>query len=284
LIKANEAFYFWHKARFEGYINEPLDLFHIDAHSDMGAADTFKKSLYFPDNPPHGYLEYYRDFALNELGIADFIRPTILNGIVKNVYFIYPDWRNFKAKRKRLNISSVFGEGKSLKYGLGINGKTDRRVFKAYPDLKWFNYSMQEIDKIPKKRKVILDIDFDYFACVDSASNSLNYELGITREQFDRRDSLLADKRLPYSGFDFTFIERDNKYYAKIAHKKVKDVSHLPPKEEVESEINNLVDVLRTKKIKPRIITMCRSCHSGYCPAEYHAFLERALNRELETL
>lgn len=280
----NEAFYFWHKAKYEGYISEPLDLFHIDAHSDIEQADSFRKSIYFFENQPDNYLSYYKDFAGSELDIANFIRPAVLSGIIKDIYFISPQWRKVKDRRKRLNICSVFGEGKRLKYGLEINSRTDSKVFKAYPDLKWFNYYIRRLDKIPKNRKVILDIDLDYFACIDSTSNLMHYELEITKDQFDHKDALLSDRRLPFSGFDFVFMQRNNKCYVKISHKKVKDIAHLPPKEEIESEINKLVEALKIKKIRPVAITICRSCYSGYCPEDYQPFIEAELKKKLETL
>ena len=84
----NDAFYFWHKAKHEGYINESIDLFHVDAHNDMGRVEKFKKSIYFPDNSKDGYLKYYENIAKNELDLGNFIMPAILNGLIKNVYFI----------------------------------------------------------------------------------------------------------------------------------------------------------------------------------------------------
>lgn len=39
---------------------------------------------------------------------------------------------------------------------------------------------MCDVDRMPKNRKVILDIDLDYFACRDSILNQMSYELEIT--------------------------------------------------------------------------------------------------------
>jgi hypothetical protein len=60
-----------------------------------------------------------------------------------------------------MNICSAFGEDKILKYNLMIGRDTDPRALKAYPDLTRFNYSMLPVDKVPRNRKVILDIDLD---------------------------------------------------------------------------------------------------------------------------
>jgi len=279
----NEAFYFWHKAKYESYLDRPLDLFHIDAHNDIVRPGLFKKSIYFPGYPQDDYLQYYKDFARNDLEIGNFILPAVLAGLVKNVYFIYPRWRRFKPIRKKLNISSAFGEGKVLKYGMDLKKSPDpKAASKALPDLKYFDYRACGIEKIPKKRKVILDIDLDYFACRDSVSNRLSYELEITQEQFLDKKIFLNDKTLPFSGLDFTFQKKDKRYYCKITHKKVKDSSYLPAKEEIESEIDILVSTLQAKMIMPVVITICRSCISGYCPDDYHEFIERELKQKLK--
>jgi hypothetical protein len=279
----NEAFYFWHKAKYENYLDWPLDLLHIDAHSDISRPRLFKKSIYFPEHSQDDYLQYYKDFARNELEISSFILPAVLTGLVKNVYFIYPKWRKLKPIRKKMNISSAFGEGKVLKYEVDLKKSPDpKAVFKALPDLKHFNYHAYEIERIPKDRKVILDIDLDYFACRDSVSNNLSYELEITPEQFLDKEIFLDNKTLPFSGLDFSFQEKDKRYYCKIAHKKIKEASYLPPKEEIKSEIDTLVTTLQAKKIIAVVITICRSCISGYCPDDYSGFIECELKQKLK--
>lgn len=278
----NQAFYLWHKAKYENCLGEPLDLFHFDAHSDIGGPRLFKKSLYFPERSKNDYLRYYKDFAKNELGIGSFILPAVLCGLVKNVYFIYPGWRRFKPARKKINISSAFGEGKVLKYGMDLKKSPNpEAASKALPDLKYFNYYAHRVGRIPKKRKVILDIDLDYFACRDSVSNSISYELQITRKQFLNKEGFLNNQTLPFSGWDFCFEEKNKKYYCKIAPKKVRERSHLPPKEQIISEIDVLVSTLETKKTHPVIITICRSCISGYCPRDYSEFIGKELKKRL---
>jgi len=280
----NEAFYFWQKAKFEGHLKGPLDLFHVDAHSDIDRTSSFRSSLYFTRPHSNAYLDYYRDFTKNELGISDFIRPAVLAGLVKDVYFIYPKWRRLRAGKKRFNISSVFGEGRVLKYDLRLNEKLPSCAAAAFPDLKWFDFHAQRLEKAPEGLDVILDIDFDYFACVDSVQNSMAYELEITEEQFARKGLFMAERTLPFSAVDFIFEKRDGRCFCRVFHKKGSDLKHLPPEEEVGSEIERLAETLERKKIRPAVITLCRSCHSGYCPEDYGAFIERRLKKRLEAL
>ncbi len=278
----NDAFYFWQKTRYEGYFKEPLDLFHIDAHEDMGRPESFRDSIYAPPDARGGYLKYYEHFARNELHISTFIIPAVLNGLVKNVYCIFPKWRKFKSVKKRFNVSSAFGEGKILKYGIKVDKETDQKLFKALPDLKYYNYSVQDISGIPKNRKVLLDIDLDYFACRDSILNHLNFELEITEEQFLRKEAFLQDQTLQFAGLDFGFAAKNDRYFAQIAHRKGKDLSHLPSREEIKSEIHKLVDTLQAKKTRPAVVTISRSCISGFCPKDYYEFIETELLEKLK--
>jgi hypothetical protein len=251
----------------------------------MGLHDTFARSLYFPDSSEReDYLRHYRELAEAELDIATFIIPAILNKLVRNVYFIYPAWRKFKPGRRRMNICSVFGEGKVLKHNLNIKGDTDPRVLKAYPDLTHFNYSMLPVGKVPLNRKVILDIDLDYFACRDSIQDHFCYQLEVTREQFTARNGLLRDQTLRFSGVKFDFREEDGRYFAQISNKRGKDISHLPSRQEIVAEIGNLMATLVARKVKPAVVTISRSCVSGYCPKEYSGFIEEELKQALEEL
>ena len=91
----------------------------------------------------------------------------------------------------------------------------------------------------------------------------------------------MHERTLGFAGLDFNFLEKDDKFYVQIAHKKVTDATHLPVKEEIISEINTLMNTLKDKKIKPAVVTIARSCISGYCPNEYVEMIEAELNSKL---
>ena len=279
----NKAFSAWHGALHHGILQEPLDLFHVDAHDDMGRPAAFSRSLYC-DAPPatKEYLNYYAGFAEVELGIGDFILPAVLCGLIRNVYFVTPAWRNVKRLRKTCNVASVFGEGRLLKYDLVATSPRGEKMVSAYPDRKVFRYVACEAARIPTGRRVILDIDFDYFACRDSVANEHAYELEITPEQFLRKEVFLSDRRLPYSGLEFTFSQRHGRYYATAGFKKIRDASHLPTHEELANDMDDLISTLEKKGVRPALVTVSRSCRSGYCPADYSRAIETPLLRSLD--
>jgi hypothetical protein len=278
----NQAFYYWFKARHDGFINKPLDLFHVDAHDDMGRPQTFRQSLFSSAEPQAEILEYYRRFVETELNIANFILPAVLAGLVRNIYFIYPSWRHFKPRRRHSNISSAFGEGRILKYGMRAAEGMAAGARKALPDLTSYTYFQRDIRSLPQNKQVILDIDLDYFACRDSVNNTFHYEMAITPDQFRHRDGFLADKSLRYSGLNFEFLEKTDGYYVRIGHRPEKEVAHLPPREEITAEIDALIASLQARHIRPQLVTITRSDLSGYCPAEFVESIQVELLRKLE--
>lgn len=285
-----EADYFWHKARLEGSFPSPLDLFHFDAHDDMDRTFAFRRSLYGPGGRAGSAagLDHHSDFVRNELNLSDFILPAILTKLVRNVYCAFPDWKKIAPSRRRMNLASIFGEGRHIKYNLR-SGKGSRRVsdpniLKAFPDLTYFLYSRGKPADLPGNRKVILDIDMDYFACRDSVFNHFGYDLEITRGQFDARNALLEDPSLRYSRLRFDFRESGGRYGVRVSFRKTPESAHLPSREGIRDEVRKLMTTLLSKRIRPAVVTISRSCHSGYCPKEYAEFIESELLSALRAL
>jgi len=279
----HEAFYGWQAAKSQGLIPHRLDLFHIDAHEDMDGPRRFKTPLYFHDRQggKNIYLDYYKTFTKNELHISNFIVPAALGGIVKNVYFIFPVWKKLKPSRKRMTVCSVFGEGKILKYDVKVKDGPPDRISKVFPDMTSLTFFRRNLGAIPRKRKVILDIDLDYFACRDSIMNHMVYELEISRGQYEDRDRILNDPTLPFSRLQFGFFEQGDRHGVRISFRKTPEASHLPEKQEIQTEIRSLLETLTAREIRPAVITISRSCHSGYCPKEYSEFIEGELVKGL---
>ena len=267
----NEAYYFWYRAKNEGAFEGPPDLVHIDAHEDMGAVETLEKSLY---PPPSNEDEdaYVEDLARKHLDISNFIRPAVLAGLIRNIYLVFPKWRNPRSRKMtRTSVASAFGEGKVLKHGL----IPDAMTAKAFPDLVRYFYKRARPEDLPLKRRVILDLDLDYFACRDSNTNHMRFELEVTKEQYARRERFLAHRQLPYADLEVDFEEREAGYFAILSRKKTPEREHLPSEKEIQKEMNALFEALLERRIRPQAVTLCRSCHSGYCPAEYVELIEK---------
>lgn len=279
----NDAFYYWQKARFAGCIDSSIDLFHIDAHNDMSKPHRFRQSLY--PGRDVDILPYYKNFARQELTIANFIFPAVLCGIIKNVYFFYPAWRSFKPARVKIRVGSVFGEGNQIRYPTWLaGGRRKITVDKALPDLKMFTYKASPIERMPTNRKVILDIDLDYFSCCDTVQNNWKFRLAVTNEQYRQAHSFLMDETIPFSGLEFNFIMEKNKPAVIISFKKIEDKSYLPERREIDKSIDILIGALSKHAIKPAVITICRSRISGFTPSEYIGYIENLLVRRLSEI
>ncbi len=278
----NEAYYCWHKARYAGYLDKSLDIFHVDAHSDMGAIKKLPDSIYCKEQNPEQCLARYHEIAYKGMSIANFIIPAVLNGLIRNIYFIYPDWRKFSRRRKKKNVATAFAEGKVFKHDLKIVESEQAKIQIAYPDLQKYTYITTDIDHIPGRRKVILDIDLDYFACTDSITNKMSYQLAITADQYrDRKKFVRENESLQYSGLEIGFKKRGQNHFATVGFENVEDQTHLPTEAEIRKEVDRLIGVLADKKVQPAVITICRSCISGYCPLEYYQMIEAYLLRQL---
>ena len=279
----HEAFAFWHQAYCDGLLKHPLDLFHVDAHDDMGQIRKFSLSLYYQGKDPEKCRLHFDRISREELNIGNFIYPAVLTGVVKNVYFVYPSWRNYRFHRKFLSICSAFGEGKVFKFGLPVKEQDDSRIHKAFPDFKRFCHTTCRIEKVPRSRKVILDIDMDYFYCVDSITNHLRYNLEITPKQYQLREDWLQEKTLPFSGLKFEFCKRGSRHYVRIGYRKTQETAYQPEREEIDDQINLLMKNLSGRDIHPQIVTLCRSHLSGFCPSDKAAFIESRLLEKLES-
>jgi hypothetical protein len=109
------------------------------------------------------------------------------------------------------------------------------------------------------------------------------FELEITKEQFHNQEIFLQNEALKSAGLDCRFIEKDERFYARIATKRGKDESksYLPSKPDIVTEVDRLITALIIRQIRPLVVTISRSCISGFCPKDYAEFIETELLQRL---
>ncbi len=268
----NEAYYHWYLARRDGHHDGTLDVVHIDAHTDLAMAASLGVSLYPPAGlSPEEEEAHVRSLAFSHLDFANWIRPAVLARLVRNVFIVFPRWRKpARPRRQHTSIASAFGEGLVLKHGLVESAATKL----AFPDLVRFRYEHRSPEALPRGRRVVLDLDLDYFACRDSIKNELSLELEISAEQYANRARLLEDRRLPFMQLRLEVVERGGKYVAIVRPLEEPEEAHLPSMAEIDGEIAWLFGHLRARALRPALVTVCRSCWSGCCPAGYVAEVE----------
>ena len=111
----------------------------------------------------------------------------------------------------------------------------------------------------------------------------MSYRLAITADQYNNQEAFREEnKSLQYSGLSIDFEQNGLDHFAMVSFKKLDDQNYFPTESEIKGEVDRLVKVLGDKKIQPAVITICRSCISGYCPPEYFEMIEHYLLERLQ--
>jgi len=112
------------------------------------------------------------DFVYHELGIADFILPTIYRGVFNRV-LCFKNHTGTGGKDTNRYIASFNGEGKYFKTGeinslLAVQLQSESNKWSGY---QFFNYREIGPDfRFSTCQPLVLDIDLDYFSCDNSLS------------------------------------------------------------------------------------------------------------------
>ena len=277
----NEAFSIIEGQKFLGEIGENNALIHVDAHADDSANSSLRSFYKLRKNGVKKTLKSIKDFAENELLIFSYIKPLILLDTVGEFYWVFPEWFvDEKPEKKILVVGSYRGQGKRIE---NIPEKKFDYLKKfLYPDAKKFLYSKSKVSGIREtKRPCILDIDFDYFACNDSALYSLVEKFRISKEDFDRLQkspyfclsSVGVRRELKQSNGSYFLILR----YLEGSRKKViRKMGNIP------LEVGKVFRTLAKKKIQVKLIIGCRSVHSGYTPKKYVRLIEKEIRKNVK--
>lgn len=270
----NEVFFIWNYASKNNFIGaENNVLLHFDEHLDM-SAPRVKTSIFEIQGDPEKLL----NFTYNELAINSYIIPAIFLGFFDNIYWInhYNNQNNAMQSQKRC-VRTFNNEGKKF---LIYNPKI--RPYNSNFTNKKFKVSRTTIDDLSLNgsNKVVLDINLNYFACInDPAEYKVNY-IEITENEYKeyKRDHRYHSLKYELLGHRIEVKEEKGKYYYVINdHNEIYSYRRKRPNDEIIELIKTFVGRIQQLKIEPQLITITRSVKSGYTPEEQAGFIEQEL-------
>jgi len=277
----HEAYLVWRYALAEKLIQSVGNtLLHIDEHSDMSAP-----SLNDSIHHLNGDLEKVKEFTYKELNIASFIVPAIYQRLFDKVYWIRQRHNKASKKPHHLYVRSFTGEGKKLVTGkLSLLKQFSADNERLEETAVSYQFYKQHIEEIGAMKNVLLDIDLDYFSCIqDPLKRELSIE--VSKEEYEEF------MKSPYHRirfFDFGRVEAkevDNRYYYFLNRMNTKYESPLKVDfENITARIEKTAAVLEKKKIHPQLITICRSRYSGYTPSDQWKEIEERVICALENI
>lgn len=273
----HEAFIVWQFVIQQGWMPAKGNcLFHVDEHSDMGTP-RFNVSIH----DLNGDLDKVKKFAYQELNIASFIVPACYLEIFNQVYWIRQKHRKSLHEPINMFVRSYNQAGKRLLSGKVKDIQTDI----PNEDRKLFDYYLQTMDQLPSNKKVVLDIDLDYFSCSGSPNTIEEIYVEITEEEHAR---FTTDKyhRLNYCGLGRieTTILNSRYYYVINNYNEIYPSLSTVSETLVEERIMYFIRILKEKQISPSIINICRSKYSGYTPLNQWEYIETELLNGLDEI
>ena len=274
----HEVFIAWNYAIQQGWMPAIGNcLFHVDEHSDMGTPK-FNESIL----SLNGDIEKIKEFTYQELNIASFIMPACYRDIFNQVYWIRQKHKKTLYKPVEMFIQSYNQAGKRLLSGKMKNVKKD---LPSTADRKSFDYFQRSIEQVPSNRKVILDIDLDYFSCSGNPNELEEIYIEITQNEFYR---FMDDKynRLKFSGLGrVETLKKDDKYFYVInKYNEIYSQNVKVDKDKIAERIKLFIELLHRKNVSPLMIDICRSRYSGYTPKDQYEYIEDNLVEGLKQL
>lgn len=272
----HEAFIVWNYAIQKGLLpHRDNCLLHIDEHSDMGIP-RFNESIH----NLNGSMDKIIDFSYRELNIASFIIPACYCSIFNRVYWVKQIHSKTKYRPTKMIVCSYNKAGKRL-----ISGKAKDVNNDVDLDKSLFDYYLRTLEQLPTNKKVVLDIDLDFFSC---SGNPNELEEIIVEISKDEHNSFLNNKyhRLNFCpiGKIETFKEKKKYYYVINYFNEIYPNDLKVPEETIIKRISHFTEILKEKKIVPLIIDICRSRHSGYTPSDQWEFIEENLIKQLKEI
>ena len=283
----HQAWPVWERARAEGRIGPGAVLVHLDAHEDLGVPEVTTRVA--PDSA--------QELADTELTVDEAVVPALFTGTVAELVWVTPSWLDEPPRETIRQVGSVGGEGLSLRVGERLPDCPDRREFRT---------RVLPLEKLAEvagiSGPVILDIDLDFFACENPHAG--HRDVAIDREEYQRRldqgEVRLSGRSDDADGFTESVILRrpPGPFTWPVRLDRVVqhggETSYLrgwmcmgeygdtfPVHRPSDRELREQVEAVRAKldaaKLSPALITISRSAHSGFVPAERVDSIERLI-------
>ncbi|MCA1992315.1 MAG: UPF0489 family protein [Coleofasciculus sp. S288] len=269
----HEAFYLWNYAVINGWIKDVNNtLLHVDEHTDL-QVPLLNSSL----QSVRSSLEKLHTFTYTELSIADFIIPSVYQGIFDKIYWLR---RKHDAKMDRLKFFVYSHQGNGQLIQLTENSSL---AFFYQKDCKSFRLSsITNHDAISSGESlIVLDIDLDYFSCNDKDGAAAKIE--ITKEAYEAYTNDFYDELHLNLGGKGQVQKIDDKYYLYFSAPEIPNKLKVS-EEMIVQRIDAFISFLETNAIKPKLIDICRSRLSGYTPRDQWEFIENKLLEKLGQL
>jgi len=298
----NQAFYAWWWAKEMGYFDGSATLFHFDAHQDM--------SMPYLDVSVYNAMKYrsreercrwVKNFVDEHLDIGAFIIPAICAGLIQNIYFLRPDWDNHTQRVKWRKYHRIIGTrgGEGCEF---IGGTLNRSLVPpmiswdilpgdyacsdidsirkdlhgVLPDAVEYLYVETALDYLPKKKKIIIDIDLDYFSCMRSPAIREPIEIEITEKYYQKhKESQYYPLR--YAGFRPQFHKRGEHYFLLLEPFRYTVEDKLNTEIGIKKLVDRVIRSIEKLDCLPYLLTICRSRISGYTHVDQVDFIQATL-------
>ncbi len=268
----HEAFLVWHQAISKGLIDiKGNTLIHVDSHDDfccpIAALDINKLS----DD-----LEEIENYTYWQLTIANFIVPALYKKIFDKLMWIAP-FHKKEPQTKQYSIRTVKEEGKQ--FVMGSYNPFHSVNFPWYDSVQFSYIKANTEHPVTTATNVVLDIDLDYFSCIEQPLVEINIE--ITEDEYYRiKDNKYHPLRLSHK----ISLAKENARFYMRQHSPIIITGSKIKEGEIVKRMESFRDFLDKNKIRPSFINICRSVKSGFTPKDQAVFIEEKLLELLEQL
>jgi hypothetical protein len=277
LEEHNEAYFAWKYALSENLIRKTGNtLLHFDEHADMGSPNLNVNPATLKDE------KAIVDFTYRELNIANFIVPAIFDSLFDKVYWFRQSHYKTTRRGQLLYVRAHNGQGyKLVTHKVELLDKFKKRKKELANSVVPYRFFKAHVKDLVKMRNVCLDIDLDFFSCVQNPTGTY-LKIEISKNEYDR---FMANPYHRIRYFDQHRVDatcENGKHYFVLNDYRHKEISPIKvSKETIIRRIDEMIGAIRQKQIKPQIVTICRSRFSGYTPNDQWKFIEMTLLRRL---